>query len=397
MLTLPTLHFKWAMSTSDMPLARVKLELPDIPALFVGPNLIGAKMLSFRLLGIGLVCAVLAACEEKAEVAPPPQQVRAVAAAAARYQPGAEITGEVKARVQTELSFRVSGRVFERNVEVGSHVRAGDVLARLNDTEQQADVSVARAALESAQAVLAQRTLAFNRAKTLLQSGAVPRSILDNAQQELLSAQAARGAAEAALAMAEDALSYTKLMATADGIITVRGVEAGQVVSAAQSAFTLAHDGPRDAVFDVFEAFFLDGQPLNDVEVSPVSDPSIDIHASIREVSPVIDAKAGTIRIKVGLRKGAPWPLGTPVVGKLRASARDGIVLPYTAIASAEGEPAVWLVNTQDQSVSLRKISVDRYRQSDFVVAGGIAAQDLIVTEGGKFLKEGQGVAWKGK
>ncbi len=354
-------------------------------------------MQSFRLLGIGLVCAVLAACEEKAEVAPPPQQVRAVAAAAARYQPGAEITGEVKARVQTELSFRISGRVLERRAEVGSHVKAGDVLARLNDTEQQADVSVARAALESAQAVLAQRTLAFNRARTLLQSGAVPRSILDDAQQELLSAQAALEAAEAALAMAEDALSYTELKATADGIVTARGIEAGQVVSAAQSAFTLAHDGPRDAVFDVFEAFFLDGRPLNEVDVAPVSDPSLDIHAKIREVSPVIDTKAGTIRIKVALREDTPWPLGTPVVGKLRASQRDGIVLPYTAIASAEGEPAVWLVNTQDQSVSLRKISVDRYRQSDVVVTSGIAAEDLIVTEGGKFLKEGQAVAWKGK
>lgn len=354
-------------------------------------------MQSFRLLGIGIVCAVLTACEEKAEVAPPPQQVRAVAAAAARYQPGAEITGQIMARVETELSFRVGGRVLERKVEVGSRVRAGDVIARLNDTEQQADVSVARAALESAQAIVAQRTLAFNRARTLLQSGAVPRSILDDAQKELLSGQASLEVAEAALAMAEDALSYTELKATADGIITARGVEAGQVVSAAQSAFTLAHDGPRDAVFDVFEAFFLDGRPLDDVEVAPVSDPSLDIYASIREVSPVMDTKAGTIRIKVGLQDSTPWSLGTPVVGKLRASPRDGIVLPYTAIASAEGEPAVWLVNTQTQSVSLRKISVDRYRQSDFVVTGGIAAQDLIVTEGGKFLTEGQAVAWEGK
>lgn len=367
-----------------------------MPALFVDPNFTGEKM-PFRLLGIGLVCAILAACDEKAEVPPPPQQIRAVAAAAAQYQPGAKITGEVRARVQTELSFRVSGRVLERKVEVGSHVRAGEVLARLNDTEQQADVSVARAALESAEAVVSQRKLAFDRARSLLQSGAVPQALFDDAQKELRSAQAVLEAAVAALAMAKDALSYTQLKATANGVVTARAVEAGQVVSAAQSAFTLAHDGPRDAVFDVFEAFFLDGRPRNDVEVAPVSDPSHNIHANIREVSPVIDTKAGTIRIKVGIQEGAPWPLGTPVVGKLRASTRDGIVVPYTAIASAEGEPAVWIVNTQTQSVSLRKISVDRYRQSDVVVTGGVAAQDLIVTEGGKFLKEGQAVAWDGK
>ncbi|MDL2400310.1 efflux RND transporter periplasmic adaptor subunit [Rhizobium mayense] len=354
-------------------------------------------MQSFRMLGIGLACAVLAACEEKAEVAPPPQQVRVVSAADAQHQPGAEITGEVKARVQTELSFRVSGRVLERKVDVGSHVHAGDVLARLNDTEQQADVSVARAALESAQAVLAQKTLAFNRASSLLQSQAVPRAIFDDAQKELLSAQASLEAAEAALATAKDALSYTELKAAADGIITARSIEAGQVVSAAQPAFTIAHDGPRDAVFDVFEAFFLDGRPLNDVLVAPVSDPTRDVHTNIREVSPVIDAKAGTIRIKVGLQESTSWPLGTPVVAKLRTAPRDGIVLPYTAIASADGEPAVWLVNTQNHTVSLRKISVGRYRQSDFIVTRGVAPQDLVVTEGGKFLKEGQAVAWEGK
>ncbi len=203
--------------------------------------------------------------------------------------------------------------------------------------------------------------------------------------------------AEAALATAEDALSYTELKSAADGIITARSIEEGQVVSAAQSAFTLAHDGPRDAVFDVFEAFFLDGPPLTDVDVARVTDRALDVHAKIREVSPVIDAKAGTIRIKVGLQEAALWPLGTPVVGKLRSPPRQGIALPYTAIASAKGEPAVWLVNPENRSVSLRKISVGRYRQSNFVVTSGVAPHDLIVTEGGKFLKEGQAVSWEGK
>ncbi|MEK1933762.1 MAG: efflux RND transporter periplasmic adaptor subunit, partial [Pararhizobium sp.] len=290
-------------------------------------------MQSFRLLGIGLACAVLAACEEKAEVAPPPQEVRAVAAAEAQYQQGAEITGEVKARVQTELSFRVSGRVIERRADVGSRVHAGDVLARLNDTEQQADVNVARAALESAKAVLTQKTLAFERSTALLRSQAIAKQVFDSAQEELLSAQAAIESAEAALATAKDALSYTELKADADGIITARNIEIGQVVSAAQPAFTLANDGPRDVVFDVFEAFFLSGRPSNDVEVAPVGDRTHEVDAKIREISPVIDTKEGTIRIKVGLEEGAQWPLGTPVVGNLRSSPRRGIVLPYTAIA----------------------------------------------------------------
>jgi RND family efflux transporter MFP subunit len=354
-------------------------------------------MQSFRLLGIGLACAVLAACEDKAEVTQPPQMVRVVAASKTQYQPGAEITGEVKARIQTELSFRISGRVIERWVDVGSHVRAGEILARLNDTEQQADLGVARAALESAQAVVNQKTLAFERARALVKSQAIPQQSFDEARKELTSALASLEAAEAALATAEDALSYTELKADTEGIITARSLEVGQVVSAAQSAFTLAHDGPRDAVFDVFESFFLGGPPLADVEVAPVGDRTLEVHAGIREISPVIDTKAGTIRIKVGFPQDAQWPLGTPVVGKLRSSPRSGMVLPFNAIASDKGEPAVWLVNNETRSVSLRKVAVARYRKSDFVVTSGIAPNDLIVTEGGKFLKEGQAVAWEDK
>ncbi|PTM98955.1 efflux RND transporter periplasmic adaptor subunit [Mycoplana dimorpha] len=353
-------------------------------------------MQSFRLLGIGLACAFLAACEDKAVQTPQPQQVRVVAAASAQYQPSAEITGEVKARIQTELSFRVSGRVIERRVDIGSHVRAGEILARLNDTEQQADVSVARAALESAKAVAQQKALALERAKHLVQSQAVAKQVFDAAQQELLSARAALASAEAALATAQDALSYTEVRADADGIITARGIEVGQVVSPAQSVFTLAHDGQRDAVFDVFEAFFLDGRPSADIEVAPLVDRVHELHANVREVSPVIDTKAGTIRIKAALPDDAGWPLGTAVVGRIKSSPRSGIVLPYNAMASDHGDPAVWLVGTEKHTVTLRRISVDRYRKSDFVVAGGIAPNDLIVTEGGKFLREGQAVGWEG-
>jgi membrane fusion protein, multidrug efflux system len=354
-------------------------------------------MQPFRLLGIGLACAYLASCEDQTQVASQPQQVRVVSATMAQYQPGAEITGEVQARIQTELSFRISGRVIERWVDVGAHVRAGEVLARLNDTEQQADVSVARAALESAQAIVNQKVLAFNRANSLVRSQAISQQALDEARKELTSAEASLESAEAALATAEDALSYTELKADTEGIVTARNLEVGQVVSAAQSAFTLAHDGPRDAVFDVFESFFLGGPPSAVVEVAPVGDRTLAVHGELREVSPVIDTKAGTIRIKVGFPEDAQWPLGTPVVGKLRSSPRNGIVLPYNAIASAKGDPAVWLVNGENRSVSLRKVAVSRYRKGDFVVTSGIAPNDLIVTEGGKFLKEGQVVAWEGK
>lgn len=354
-------------------------------------------MQPFRLILFCLACVLLAACDDNAEVAAPLQQVRAVRVTSSHYEPTAGITGEVKARVQSDLSFRVSGRVAERRVDVGTRVRAGDVLARIEDTEQRADVDVAQAALESARATARQKALTFERYKALLQLRAIAQSAYDQARQELVTAQSALDAAEATLATNQDALSYTELKADAEGIITARTIEVGQVVSPAQAAFTLAHDGPRDAVFNVFEAFFLEGRPGSDVDVAQVSDADRKTKARIREVSPAIDTKAGTIRVKLALPESASWPLGTPVVGEFRSSPREGLVLPSSAIASAMGAPAVWVIDAATRSVSLREVSVIRYRTSDFVVAGGIAPQDLIVTEGGKFLKEGQVVAWEVK
>ncbi|MGX5805393.1 efflux RND transporter periplasmic adaptor subunit [Bradyrhizobium sp. Arg314] len=327
----------------------------------------------------------------------PPQQVRAISVSKARYQPSAEITGEVKAGTQANLSFRAGGKVIERRADIGSHVRKGEILARIDNTEQVADIGIAQAGLDSAKATLEQKTLAFNRYGSLLQTHAVAQATYDQAQNELLTAQASLQSAEAALATAVDTLSYAELKADADGVITSRNIEVGQVVSAAQAAFTLAHDGPRDAVFNVFEALFLEGQPLSEVDVAPVGDRMRKAQATIREISPTIDTKAGTIRVKVALPGGAQWPLGTPVVGEFRSPPQEGIILPSSAMASAEGEPAVWVINKNNSSASIRKVAVSRYRTEDFIVTDGVDPEDLVVTEGGKFLEEGRPVAWESK
>ncbi|MCE6074630.1 efflux RND transporter periplasmic adaptor subunit [Agrobacterium vitis] len=349
----------------------------------------------------GLACVLLAlclaGCNEKTESQSSPRSVTVTKAQTAQYQPSVEISGSVKARVQSDLSFRTAGRVIERHVDVGDRVKAGDVLALLDNTEQKADIAVAQAGLESAEATMRQKTLAFDRYKVLIQTNTIAQSTFDQAREDLATAQGSLQTAQANLATAQDAMTYTQLKADADGIITSRSIEVGQVVSAAQAALTLAHDGPRDAVFDMFEAFFLEGAPSDTVEVSPIGDRAHAKDGKIREVSPAIDTSAGTIRIKVALPADTQWSLGTTVVGRFRAQPQQGIVLPWSAMASANGQPAVWAVNAADSSVKLRKIDIARYRVGDFVVASGVAPGDIIVTDGGKFLTDGQVVAFKEK
>ncbi len=341
-----------------------------------------------------LFALLLSACfEEKSTSPPSPKGVLAVEARLSDFASSAILSGSVSARFETQLSFRVSGRIIERNVEVGSHVNAGDVLARIDPIQQQADVEVAKASLVAAEAQLRQATLALKRQQELLASQITSKASYDQAEAALRTAQGTVDAAQAVLASVKDTLSFTQLRADADGIITARNAEVGQVQQAAQTVFTLAHDGTRDAVFNVFESLFLYYQPDASIEVSLLSDPSVKISATVREVSPTIDSSTGTIRVKVDLgERGTSMPLGAIVSGRFSYESKRVILLPWSAMASVDGKPAVWLIDSKSSKVGLQPVQVSDYETGQFTVTKGLKDGDLVVSEGGKLLRSGQRV-----
>src|ERR1700758_1926340 len=181
------------------------------------------------------------------------------------------LTGEVQARFRGDLSFRVSGRVLARSVDVGAHVNAGDLLARLEPAEQQADFDAATAAVAAAEAQLRVAQATYDRQSNLLSSGFTTRVAYDQAQEQLRTAQSTLESARAELGRTREALGDTELHARAAGVITARNIEVGQVVQAAQSVFTLAQDGERDAVFDVPESLLLGDMEGGSVSLALVS------------------------------------------------------------------------------------------------------------------------------
>ena len=140
------------------------------------------------------------------------------------------LTGEIRARIQSDMAFRFAGRVASREVDVGQHVAAGQILAKLEPDEQTADVNVAKASVQSAEATLRQTSAVFDRQKQLMTSGFTTQSNFDNASQAFKAAQAALDGAKASLDTAQDQLENTVLRADEPGIVTARNVEAGQVV-----------------------------------------------------------------------------------------------------------------------------------------------------------------------
>lgn len=320
-------------------------------------------------------------------------RVRTQVVSKVAYTPTTCLTGEVKARIQTNLSFRVSGRIIERNAEVGDHVTPDKVLARIDPAEQRADVIAAEAAQRSADARVHQTAAAFERQKALIKDGFTTRRDYDQAEEALRTAQGSLEAAQAQLGSVRDALSFTELRSSSAGIVTARNAEVGQVAQAAQTMFSLAEDGERDAVFHVYEAAFLHELASPDIDLSLVSDPKITAKGVAREVSPSTDTTSGTVRVKVAITSPPPaFALGSVVFGCATRKPRQVVLLPAGALTNIAGKPAVWIVDAKTLHVALKPVTVASYETQAVVIDGGLEPGERVVTAGAKLLRPNQTV-----
>ena len=305
------------------------------------------------------------------------------------------LTGEVQARFSADLSFRVSGRVLARLVDVGAHVNAGDLLARLDPAEQQADFDAATAGVAAAAAQLRVAQATFDRQSSLLSNGFTTRVAYDQAQEQLRTAQSTLESAKAELGRAREALGDTELHARAAGVITARSLELGQVVQAAQSVFTLAQDGERDAVFDVPESMFFDDVEHGRVSLALVSDSGVTATGYVREISPAVDPKSSTVRVKVAIQNPPPaMTLGSAIAGTAGIKPAAEITLPWTALTAVGSKPAVWIVDPKTNTASLKPVTIGAYEAGAVMIKQGLEPGDRVVIDGGKLLSSGQPVTY---
>jgi len=346
------------------------------------------------ILACGLSVALLTGCKQESAVSPQLLSVKVQAAKLLNYTPEVTLTGEIAARVQSDLSFRISGQVVERNVDVGTHVNAGEQLARLDSKVQEADVAGAAAAVQAAEARLRQVTLILDRQKDLFAQRFTTRREYDQAEQEQRSAQAMLDSARAQLATARDQLTQTVLLAPSSGVVTARRIEVGQVVQTSQAAFALAQDGPRDAVVNVQETLLAGGRYDGlEIEIALVDDHRVKARGEIREISPVVNATGG-VRVKIGVSDAPPeMGLGSAVRLTVHAPPRQMVILPWSALHADGKRPAVWVVDPESRAVALRLIEIEAYKNSDIVIRSGIRPEELVVTASGQRLRPAQQVA----
>jgi RND family efflux transporter MFP subunit len=349
-----------------------------------------------RLISLACLVPAMSGCGDDApkqseEVRP----VRTVVVDPRPIEDDRHAVGEIKPRQESDLGFRIGGKLVSRLVDVGVTVKKGDLLARLDEQDPRNKLKSAEADVSAAQAVLVEAEASESRLKKLVETGATTRANYDAALRNLRSAEAKLESANAALALARDQLAYTELKADFDGIVTAVGAEPGQVVATGQMVVRLALPDQKDAVFAVAETAFRDKTPSDRpaIVVRLLSNPEVVAEGQVREVSPVADPATRTFQVKVTLN--APPPqmrFGSSVVGRLKTTTAAVVVLPGAALFEKSGKPAVWVVDRAAGTVSLRPISLARFESDRIVVSDGLVKGDIVVTAGVNRLREGQKV-----
>ena len=340
---------------------------------------------------------LLGACSKSA---PPPEPVRAVKTvviAPATAGSNHEYAGEIRARVESRLGFRVGGKMIERPVNVGDTVKAGQVLARLDPRDLRLGEDVARAAVASATVNLQQAEADFKRYRDLRDQGFISGAELERRETTLKVAQAQLAQARAQSGVQGNQTAYAALTADAGGVITGVDVEPGMVVAAGAPVLRLAHDGPRDVVFSVPEDKVALVQAVAarqaSVQVRLWSGNGGDVPATIREISAAADPATRTFLVKADLGSTAAPRLGQTATVAIASPRLAGVArVPLSALKEHQGGSSVWIVDPASMTAVARPVQVGGAEGNEAIVIAGLAPGDRVVTAGVHVLSAGQKV-----
>lgn len=337
-------------------------QLPTVPALFAPPSAMKIALLFAALF--------LSACSKPStpavviERAALTQVVGAFAGDNERVY-----SGEIRARHEVNLGFRLGGKITQRLVEAGALVKAGQLLARLDSSDAGLQASAADAQYQLAEAEV-------KRYRVLLSKNFVSQSALDakEAALQALSAQAG---------LARNQSGYTHLVAEKSGVVMATFAEVGQVVAAGQVVLKLAEDGAREVAIAIPESDYANLSVGAKATVSLWSSRSVDEQTGrLRELSPAADAASRTYAARVSLPDNK-LPLGMTAQVKFVSKnvAPRELLVPLTAIFQQGNHAAVWIV-AADHSVSLRPVQIAQYADEGALIASGIKAGERIVSAG---------------
>lgn len=341
-----------------------------------------------------LLPLALAACGSEAPVQAPPRPVLTQTVV-----PGAMATrdiypGEIRARHETDLGFRIAGKLVSRAVDAGARVKRGQVLARLDPEDARLAARASAAQVASAESDFALARAELERHAELLEKKFISQSAFDARKNAFNAAAARLEQARSQAALASNQAAYTTLLADTDGVVLAVSAEPGQVLAAGQPVIRLAHAGEKEVVVSAPEsqvARFRIGQA---VAISLWADASTLFPGRVREIAGGADPVTRTYAVRItALNPPGEAHLGMSANVLFQSAVDPGLVLvPLTAIAREGGNPAVWIVDPATSRVKLRQVSVGQFREDGVTVTGGLHPGDVVVTAGVHKLRAGEAV-----
>jgi multidrug efflux system membrane fusion protein len=336
----------------------------------------------------------LAGCGQPAEPVDATRPVTVVKVQANGDQTEISYTGDVRARYETALGFRVAGKLVSREVDVGSRVTKGQTLARLDPSDYQLNIQAARSQLAAAESDFRQAKDDLERYSELYQKKFISAAEFDRRKTAFETAQARLEQAQAQLGVTRNQSAYTTLRADQDGIVTAINAEVGQVVAAGTPVMKVARPEEKEVVVSVPESRLDELRDVREIAVSLWAEPDARFKGRIREVSPSADPVTRTYTVKVTLLDASPRvQLGmTANVFLGRAAGAPAVKLPLSALYQKGTQPAVWLVEPGTSKVVLTPVKVGRYTQDAVEVIEGLKTGDTVVRAGVHKLFEGETV-----
>jgi multidrug efflux system membrane fusion protein len=342
-----------------------------------------------------IATVLLSACKEEAKPQEEIRPVRTITLASHPSSNHAEFSGELHARQESTLGFRIPGKLISREVEIGSVVKAGAVLAKIDAQDMALNALAAKAQTESAQSQLTQLKLDLTRSQELLAKKFVSQAEVDRKQTAVIGAQKSLQQAQSQQQLAQNQAGYTTLLASSDGVITATLAEPGQVLAAGQPVVQLAKAGEVEVFIDLPEARSHDLKSGQHTEISFWALPGKTYNGKVREVSPAADPVSRTYRAKVTLEKPSTdirLGMSATVKSSQNNATQASTTLPLTAIYGKDKGQRIWLVDMQSKRVKSVAVEASQLDRNEQVQVKGLKAGDVVVTAGVHLLREGQAV-----
>lgn len=353
--------------------------------------------LSYAALVISGLMVSLAGCSHKQEQDPrtEPQLVRIVEVGSSSGSDRA-FTGVVSARVESDLGFRVPGKITQRLVDTGQFVHAGQLLMTIDRTDYVHAITARAETVAAAKAKANQAAADEARYRPLVKSGAVSASIYDQIKAASDAAQADLAAAEAQEKVARDEGSYSQLVADADGIVVETLAEPGQVIAAGQTVVKLARSGPREAAVNLPETL---RPKLGSTAYATLYGSTTSVPVRLRQLSNAADPQTRTYEARYVLEDtAANAPLGATVTVHLSGDAGTSTLqIPASSIIDQGKGPGVWIVNRPAATVSFQPVQVRQLDEELATIGGSLRPGQEVVALGVHLLHEGERVRVESK